>query len=178
YMIADAGSTNGTFVNGQRIAFATPLRSGDQVRLGSDVALRFAILDPEEESALIQASEEDDRDPVTGLVGRNHLEHALDVRIRCAKRRGSPLSLLKMEIDQLEGINASQGPLVTDEIVAGVARTVRQGVGACNTLGCNEDGQFVLIAPATPLEHRFHERNDQVCAQVGHRHERARCDRI
>src|ERR1700712_5055740 len=30
----DLGSTNGTFVNGNRIAAATPLRPGDQVRVG------------------------------------------------------------------------------------------------------------------------------------------------
>src|SRR3954471_1131337 len=30
----DLGSTNGTFVNGNRIAAATPLRPGDQLRVG------------------------------------------------------------------------------------------------------------------------------------------------
>jgi FHA domain-containing protein len=33
-MIEDLGSTNGTFVNGNRISGAQPLRSGDQVRVG------------------------------------------------------------------------------------------------------------------------------------------------
>jgi hypothetical protein len=33
-MVEDLGSTNGTFVNGNRIGGATPLRSGDQVRVG------------------------------------------------------------------------------------------------------------------------------------------------
>jgi hypothetical protein len=33
-MVEDLGSTNGTFVNGSRIAGAQPLRSGDQVRVG------------------------------------------------------------------------------------------------------------------------------------------------
>lgn len=33
-LVEDLGSTNGTFVNGNRIAAATPLRPGDQVRVG------------------------------------------------------------------------------------------------------------------------------------------------
>jgi hypothetical protein len=33
-IVEDLGSTNGTFVNGNRIAAATPLRPGDQVRVG------------------------------------------------------------------------------------------------------------------------------------------------
>lgn len=34
-LVQDLGSTNGTFVNGQRIAAPTPLRPGDQVQLGT-----------------------------------------------------------------------------------------------------------------------------------------------
>src|SRR4051812_20232237 len=33
-IVEDLGSTSGTFVNGSRIAAATPLRPGDQVRVG------------------------------------------------------------------------------------------------------------------------------------------------
>src|SRR3954449_5576830 len=33
-IVEDLGSTNGTFVHGHRIAAATPLRSGDQLRVG------------------------------------------------------------------------------------------------------------------------------------------------
>ncbi|HSJ57424.1 MAG TPA: FHA domain-containing protein [Anaerolineae bacterium] len=34
YFIRDAGSTNGTFVNGQRVTGTQPLRPGDEVRIG------------------------------------------------------------------------------------------------------------------------------------------------
>src|SRR5436190_13777744 len=33
-MVEDLGSTNGTFVNGNRVSAATPLRAGDQLRVG------------------------------------------------------------------------------------------------------------------------------------------------
>src|SRR4051812_26379322 len=33
-LVEDLGSTNGTFVNGSRISAATPLKPGDQVRVG------------------------------------------------------------------------------------------------------------------------------------------------
>jgi pSer/pThr/pTyr-binding forkhead associated (FHA) protein len=38
--VEDAGSTNGTFVNGRKTVGATPLRSGDMVRVGS-TSFRF-----------------------------------------------------------------------------------------------------------------------------------------
>jgi hypothetical protein len=42
YLIADAGSSAGTFVNGARISEPTLLRSGDEVRIGS-ATLRFHL---------------------------------------------------------------------------------------------------------------------------------------
>jgi len=39
-VVADAGSTNGTFVNGQRITAATPVHNGDELRFG---ALKFVF---------------------------------------------------------------------------------------------------------------------------------------
>ena len=34
YLISDLGSSNGTFVNGQRISQPTPLNAGDRIRIG------------------------------------------------------------------------------------------------------------------------------------------------
>jgi len=40
YLLADGGTTNGTFLNEQRIVQPTPLRSGDTIRVGNNV-IRF-----------------------------------------------------------------------------------------------------------------------------------------
>jgi predicted component of type VI protein secretion system len=45
YAIEDLGSTNGTFVNEQRIRTVVPLQPGDQVRLGDLVVLSYELLD-------------------------------------------------------------------------------------------------------------------------------------
>jgi pSer/pThr/pTyr-binding forkhead associated (FHA) protein len=41
YTIEDLGSTNGTFVNGQRLTGARPLTSGDSVGMGETVSLAY-----------------------------------------------------------------------------------------------------------------------------------------
>jgi len=41
--IEDAGSTNGTWVNGRRITDVTPLRKGDHVRMGNTEWLLMAL---------------------------------------------------------------------------------------------------------------------------------------
>ena len=44
YAVEDAGSTNGTFVNSQRISHLTLLQDGDTIDLGDTVRLRFMSL--------------------------------------------------------------------------------------------------------------------------------------
>lgn len=41
FTVSDLGSTNGTFVNGQRCTGATPLRHGDRIEFGDTVSLLF-----------------------------------------------------------------------------------------------------------------------------------------
>ncbi len=46
YSIQDLGSSNGTFVNGQRVASPHVLKSGDQIKLGQSVELAFEAAAP------------------------------------------------------------------------------------------------------------------------------------
>lgn len=50
YILEDLGSSNGTFVNGQRISSPTPLYHGDRVQLGQNIVLHFDFPQPAEES--------------------------------------------------------------------------------------------------------------------------------
>ncbi|MGD8904750.1 MAG: FHA domain-containing protein [Anaerolineae bacterium] len=46
YVIEDLGSTNGTFVNGERIVGSRALKSGDRLQLGDQVELAFQVRGP------------------------------------------------------------------------------------------------------------------------------------
>ncbi len=46
YVLEDLGSTNGTFVNGNRLSGSIPLKSGDSVSFGENIALIYeAVMD-------------------------------------------------------------------------------------------------------------------------------------
>ncbi len=57
FTVEDLGSTNGTFVNGQRCAGATPLQHGDTIELGDTISLQFI-----HEAAVAQMAAEDTAD--------------------------------------------------------------------------------------------------------------------
>src|SRR5690606_30569942 len=44
FAVEDTGSTNGTFVNGQRITHLTLLQDGDTIDLGDTVRLRYMVI--------------------------------------------------------------------------------------------------------------------------------------
>ncbi len=53
YVIEDLGSTNGTFVNGQRLASAVVLKSGDVVSLGEQIVLMYEALSSDPGATMI-----------------------------------------------------------------------------------------------------------------------------
>jgi len=48
FLLEDLGSTNGTFLNGERLSSVVPLRDGDQIKIGDVI---FTFYDPEGTSA-------------------------------------------------------------------------------------------------------------------------------
>ena len=53
YVLEDLGSTNGTFVNGQRLVSPVVLKSGDVVSLGEQIVLMFEALSADPGETLI-----------------------------------------------------------------------------------------------------------------------------
>ncbi len=53
YVIEDLGSTNGTFVNGQRLSAAAVLKSGDVVSLGEQIVLLYEALSSDAGATMI-----------------------------------------------------------------------------------------------------------------------------
>src|SRR5208337_5058241 len=72
--LTDLGSTNGTFVNGRRIALQTPVQVGDgsRIQLGSTALLKYLKLDPCEEGFQRELYERSVRDNLTGLYNRGY----------------------------------------------------------------------------------------------------------
>src|SRR5512138_1781232 len=55
YVIEDLGSTNGTFVNGQRLASPAVLKSGDVISLGEQIVLMYEALSNDPGETVISA---------------------------------------------------------------------------------------------------------------------------
>ena len=151
--IRDLRSTNGTAVNGARIdQGAHPLSYGDRIDLGRAVTLQL-----EEPGSGARTAGGPDTippsfDPMTGAYDRKHLSAAGELVVASARRRGQPLAMALVDIEQLAAINTAHGPAAGDEVLKNLARHLGEGRGPDEILARFEDDMFVLVAPATDAE--------------------------
>jgi diguanylate cyclase (GGDEF)-like protein len=100
------------------------------------------------ERAVIQRQAETDQ--LTGIYNRRHFETSLDQEIERARRYGSPLSLLMIDVDNFKLLNDRHGHLVGDRVLYQLTRECESCLRASDVF-CRYGGdEFVIIAPETP----------------------------
>ncbi len=150
YVLLDAGSSNGVFINDVRIRRAT-LNDGDRVRLGSAVTLRFQLVDEQEERALQKVYESSVKDGLTGTWNRKYLDERLRGEVAYAIRHGSPLAVVIADIDHFKKVNDTYGHLVGDEVLKATAATMRAALRTEDLLARYGGEEFVVVARAVEL---------------------------
>ena len=147
YVIADEGSTNGTYVNGERLTGPVKLADGDRVQLGPIVLFRFSRVDEAEEAALKGMYDAALRDGLTGLFNRKHLDDRLEAEIAFAKRHPPlPLSIVLFDVDHFKKVNDTHGHLAGDTVLKALAATLARMVRTEDIVARYGGEEFVVVA--------------------------------
>jgi diguanylate cyclase (GGDEF)-like protein len=88
-------------------------------------------------------------DPLTGCLNRRALEARLRADWRQAKRRGSHVAILAIDLDHFKEINDTRGHPVGDQVLqqlAGIMKGTARDTDAVSRFGGDE---FVLLLPDT-----------------------------
>jgi diguanylate cyclase (GGDEF)-like protein len=123
YVLEDAGSTNGTCVNDERVTEIV-LGDGDRLSFGGSASLLFQLVSADEERALVKSYESSVRDGLTGLFNRKYLDSRLLAEVSYAVRHGSELSLVLVDLDGFKRVNDTRGHLCGDAVLRGTASTL------------------------------------------------------
>jgi two-component system cell cycle response regulator len=145
FYIEDCGSTNGTFVAGQRISVPTALADGTRVGLGRRTVLRFSLQDALEEQALIRVHESALRDRLTGSYNRGAFDDRLNTELATSRSRGTPLALLLFDIDHFKRLNDSHGHQAGDEVLREVVKGVQRALRTEDVLARYGGEEFAVI---------------------------------
>ena len=147
YIVVDLKSTNGTFVNDQRVERAE-LKDGDLLRAGKTV-LKYLENNLELEymqHILSLASV----DSLTGLYNKRHFDEVFGKEVARAEQSHTPCSLIVFDIDHFKKVNDNFGHPAGDAVLKHVATIVKGQIRQSDTL-CRVGGEeFALVLPQTP----------------------------
>ncbi|MFN8059863.1 MAG: GGDEF domain-containing protein [Vicinamibacterales bacterium] len=122
-VVDDLGSTNGTFVNGSRVA-SQVLHDGDLIQIGPHTVLKFRVQDSVEEQSQRRLRELATRDALTGLLNRRGFDDHLQREFSYARRHGRPLSVVLFDLDHFKLVNDRYGHAAGDAVLRHVALRV------------------------------------------------------
>ena len=97
-------------------------------------------------------AERAERDALTGLGNRRHLERRCAELLPAAQRDGQPLALAEIDIDHFKVINDRQGHAAGDQVLVALAQLLRDNTRAWDVLVRHGGEEFVVVLPGMGLD--------------------------
>ncbi len=91
-------------------------------------------------------------DPLTGALNRRGLDEAIQREISNAERKGTPLCLALLDIDNFKKLNDDMGHAGGDAALTHLAHVTRESLRPQDTLARFGGEEFVIVLPDTLLE--------------------------
>lgn len=149
YRLRDLGSTNGTFVNEQRID-SVLLKGDERIRIGSYI-FKFLSADCIEAQYHETVYDAMTRDGLTQAFNKSYLMDALGYELARSRRCGRPLCLLMLDLDYFKQINDKHGHLAGDEVLKEFCRRI-SSVTRSDDLLCRYGGEeFAIVLGETSV---------------------------
>ena len=92
------------------------------------------------------------RDGLTQLYNRRFFMGELDIELERARREGSPLSVLLMDLDHFKSINDRFGHATGDEVLARFASVLMEAMHPYDLVARHGGEEFVALLPGASLE--------------------------
>lgn len=140
--------------DGRRIAVdvhVMPLRNDAGEVIGGVEIFRDASSFVALENAYGKLRELAEKDPLTGVANRRHLDSILDEQVDLLRRTGIPFSVIMADLDRFKQINDTWGHPVGDKTLIKFAEKMQ---GACRKTDCVgrwSGDEFMIILPEQSL---------------------------
>jgi two-component system cell cycle response regulator len=148
FYVEDLASTNGTFVGSSRVG-VTILRQVEVLQLGPHFKLRFAIVDPAEESLGRYLYEAAIHDPLTHAYNRQYFADRMLAETARSLRAGGDMAVLMIDVDALKSVNDRFGHLAGDSVLRTIASRIRSTLRAEDVFARYGGDEFIALAVGT-----------------------------
>jgi diguanylate cyclase (GGDEF)-like protein len=96
-----------------------------------------------------------ERDPLTDLYNRRHLELSAERELARATRHGSPLSFIMLDVDHFKLFNDNNGHEAGDAVLREVAQVLKRHT-RIEDIACRYGGEeFLMVLSGCPLEDAY-----------------------
>jgi diguanylate cyclase (GGDEF)-like protein len=116
------------------------------------VQLKIKLLQDDLKKSNELLKELSNTDPLTQLFNRRYMMEVLEKEIHRTARKGSPISLILMDIDHFKKVNDAYGHQHGDAVLVNVAGLIRQHLRSYDVAARYGGEEFVVILPETPLD--------------------------
>lgn len=144
--IEDLGSSNGTYINNQRVTHRTALRDGDIVRLGA-VHLKYFAQDSIENVFHDKIYRRATIDAGTQVFNKQYLLESLETAFAYSRANARPLSLIYFDLDFFKRVNDTHGHSCGDYILHECAQLAKSCLRGEDVLGRYGGEEFVVVLP-------------------------------
>lgn len=126
--IEDLDSTNGTFVDGERVEGRSELFDGCRIGIGQHVVLQCNLVDEQGVAHSRQLQTKLLMDTLTETGNRQYLMRRLNEEMSYCLRHLQPLGLMLVHVDHFDQVQLKHGQAVADEILTAVARILNDSI--------------------------------------------------
>ena len=144
-MLEDLNSTNGTYINSERINRAV-LKDGDKIQIGSTTILKFTYSDKLEENFQKQMYESALKDGLTKIYNKRFFLEQIETEFAYSVRHSDNLHLFMLDIDHFKKINDTYGHLCGDSILMELAARIQKAIRAEDIFARYGGEEFAIIA--------------------------------
>ncbi len=158
-ILRDLGSTNGIFVNGNKIT-EHRLLDGDKVLVGTRLYFRFTYQDSHDQNYQQSLFKAANMDALTQLYNKKYFLDVLPKEMSFSRRGKEHLSLMMIDVDHFKKINDTHGHLGGDAVLKAVGAHLNKQLRLEN-VACRYGGEefsVILRNCTTELAHTVAER--------------------
>ncbi|MBI2565869.1 MAG: GGDEF domain-containing protein [Candidatus Schekmanbacteria bacterium] len=145
--VEDLGSTNGIFVNNERVS-RRKLADGDKIRIGSTV-LRYESRDAVDHAYHVRMSRLARIDELTGLLNRASIEQEFHREYARALRYRRSLAIALLDLDHFKHINDTHGHAAGDITLKRLGMLLLGALRQQDQAGRYGGEEFLLLLPET-----------------------------
>ena len=130
---------------------AEMVRSHDELKATRKQVQEYETKVSDLQGSLQTLSELISHDPLTNTLNRRGMEQLFEIEVSRCERRGKPMSLAMLDIDNFKQLNDLLGHQAGDQALAHLSTILRQVIRPADAVARFGGEEFVIILPETDL---------------------------